>query len=206
MASPLQHILKNLMKFILYGAVVTLLLPAPMAKLMRPVRISPSAVASCAPLPKTQPSATKWTVNSNLAGDTDFINTAGQANLAEILAGRVAAKKAGREAIRDFAQSMVADHLQAQDDLTRIAQQEGVSIPRRPDTEHQRTNAQLDSLSGRKFDSAYMNYQLMDHEVAIQLFETETREGKDSLCRAYAARYLPKLRHHYEMAKPLRIK
>jgi putative membrane protein len=136
--------------------------------------------------------------------DTDFINTASQANLAEIAAGRVAAKKAGSRAVQAFADSMVSDHTQAQSELAGIAGKEGVALVQSVDTEHARTNERLAGLSGPTFDSAYMNGQLLDHQAAIQLFQQESSLGRDSLARIYATKYLPKLRHHLEMAQQLR--
>jgi putative membrane protein len=101
---------------------------------------------------------------------------------------------------------MVADHQMAQDELVQLARKEGVSLATEPDTEHQRMNTQLAVLSGRKFDSIYMNMQLLDHQVAVQLFQQEFNVGRDSLARVYATKYLPKLRHHLMMAKELAVK
>ena len=136
--------------------------------------------------------------------DTDFMNTASQSNLAGIIAGKLAAEKASREQIRNFADSMVADRETAQRELQQIALREGAVIARKPDTEHQLETAHLKTLSGTTFDSTYLNMQLLDHQVAIQLFQQESSLGRDSLCRTYATKYLPKLRRHLIMAKSLR--
>lgn len=135
--------------------------------------------------------------------DGDFLNTASQANLAEIAAGNLAGKKAGRPAIRAFADSMVRDHQLAEDELRQIARKEGVALANGPDTEHQRSAALLAGLSGMSFDSTYLHMQLLDHQVVIQLFQQESGLGRDSLARVYATRYLPRLRHHLQMVKEL---
>jgi putative membrane protein len=135
--------------------------------------------------------------------DGDFLNTASQANLAEIAAGRLAGKMADRPAVRAFADSMVADHQIAERELEQIAHGENVVLANSPDTEHQRSVARLANLSGSQFDSAYMHMQLLDHQAVIQLFQQESGLGRDSLARMYAKKYLPRLRHHLEMAKKL---
>jgi putative membrane protein len=139
----------------------------------------------------------------NQATDTDFMNTAAQANLAEIDAGKLASVKAADAAVRSFAKTMVADHTTAQMELSALAGRRNVSLPQTPDTEHQSSSAQLAKLSGRSFDSTYINMQFLDHQVAIDLFRQENNVGKDTAARAYAAKYLPKLQHHMMMAKQL---
>jgi putative membrane protein len=136
----------------------------------------------------------------------DFLNTASRANLAEIAVGQLAEKMADRSGIRAFADSMVADHRMAEAELEQVTRKEGVGLASTPDTEHQQSAARLATLSGKKFDSTYMNMQLLDHQVAIQLFQQESSLGRDSLARVYATKYLPGLRHHLEMAKELAAK
>jgi len=135
--------------------------------------------------------------------DTDFMNAASQANMAEIAAGKLASQKSRTNAVRQFADSMVADHSLAQKELAAIAAQQHVSLIQSPDTEHEHSVEQLNTLAGRQFDSAYMNLQLMDHQVTVQLFQQESGTGRDSLARIYATKYLPKLRHHQMMADQL---
>lgn len=135
--------------------------------------------------------------------DTDFLNTASRSNLAGIAAGKIAAEKASREDIRNFADSIVADQERAERELRQIAVIQGTVVAGKPDTEHQRETARLKTLSGAKFDSTYLNMQVLDHQVAIQLFQQESGLGRDSLCRTYAAKYLPTLRRQLKMAKDL---
>jgi putative membrane protein len=135
--------------------------------------------------------------------DSSFVVTASQANYAEIAAGKLAGEKAATSAIRTFGDSLVADHTLAQQDLVRLAQKENITLPPGPDTEHQQLLDTLSGLTGRTFDSAYLSMQLLDHEVAVQLFQQEAESGKDSLTRQYATRYLPVLRHHLLKAKRL---
>jgi putative membrane protein len=133
--------------------------------------------------------------------DTDFLNTASQSNLAEIAAARVAVARTKNATVKTFASSMITDHTTAQNELQALAKKQGVDLASSPDTEHEHMVAQLGQLSGRTLDSAYMQGQLLDHEVAVKLFRQEASGGHDATARAYAAKYLPKLEHHLEMVK-----
>jgi putative membrane protein len=135
--------------------------------------------------------------------DKEFLSWVSESNLTEIAISQIAQQRTQYPAICIFADSMEEDFQIAQRDLERIAQQEGIPIKDTPDIRFQRWNFGIGALSGKKFDSAYENMQLLDHQIAIRWLETEEHLGNDSLCRAYAARYLPKLRHYLLMARDL---
>jgi len=63
----------------------------------------------------------------------------------------------------------------------------------------------LSMLMGMAFDSTYINSQVMDHQAAIQLFQSEASNGNDSRLRDYAQKYLPKLQMHLQMADSVRM-
>src|ERR1700710_148666 len=85
--------------------------------------------------------------------DTNFMNAASQANLAEIDAGKIASDRAATAAIRAFADQMVMDHAAAEADLVALAQKRSISLAGTPDMEHQQMAASLKKLSGKVFDS-----------------------------------------------------
>jgi putative membrane protein len=133
--------------------------------------------------------------------DRDFMNAASQANVAEIGAAKLAVAKSKEDFVKSFAQKMIEDHSKAQQELADLAQQQNVILTVRPDTEHQHMLQELEGLSGAAFDSAYMQSQLLDHQVAITLFRQQSQEGKDKAAKAYAEKYLPQLQHHLDMIK-----
>jgi len=140
------------------------------------------------------------------AGDEDFIKRASEANMAEIEASQLATEKGASAELKAFADSMVIGHGVAQKELLQIAKKEGVSLSRSPDTEHGKMIEHLSRLSGRDFDGTYLHMQLLDHQVAVQLFQQEATTGKDPVARAYAGKYLSKLRHHLMMAQGIRLR
>ncbi len=139
----------------------------------------------------------RWIVSS----DSSFLRSASRANLAEIEAGKIAVQSSKTQAIKKIAEMMIADHTTAQNELIALANRQNVKVPRSPDPEHDTINAHLSNLSGDAFDSAYLKSQLIDHKAAIALFEKESLDGADDAVRAYATKYLPKLKNHLSMIK-----
>jgi putative membrane protein len=140
------------------------------------------------------------------SADEDFIKKASEANMAEIEAGQLATEKGASAELKAFADSMVIDHGVAQKELIGIAKKESVTLSRSPDTEHGKMIERISRLSGPGFDSVYLHMQLLDHQVAVQLFQEEASSGKDPLAKGYAGKYLPKLRHHLMMVKGIRLR
>lgn len=138
-----------------------------------------------------------------LSLDKEFVRMASEANLTEIAVSQLALQRTQYPAICIFADSMEQAFELAQRDLQCIAQQEGITIKDTPDIQFQRWNYGIAVLSGRRFDSAYENMQLLDQQIVIRWLEAEARSGRDTVCRRYAARYLPKLRHYLLMARDL---
>jgi putative membrane protein len=130
--------------------------------------------------------------------DQTFFNQASQANLAEIAAGKLAETK-GNAKVKSLGKQMVTDHTTAQNELVAFAKKETVTIPMDPDAEHKQALADLNKLSGKSFDSAYMASQLADHKIAVALFSEESVNGSDPGAKAFATKYLPKLKMHLQM-------
>jgi putative membrane protein len=130
--------------------------------------------------------------------DQTFFNQASQANLAEIAAGKLAETK-GNAKVKSLGKQMVTDHTTAQNELVELAKKESVTIPMSPDAEQKQALADLNKLSGKSFDSAYMKSQLADHKTAVALFSEESVNGSDPGAKAFAAKYLPKLKMHLQM-------
>jgi predicted outer membrane protein len=60
----------------------------------------------------------------------------------------------------------------------------------------------LNLLEPDKFDRAYLVTMLEDHKRAVALFQLGAA-SKDTTVRAYAERYLPKLRDHLAQVEEL---
>lgn len=140
------------------------------------------------------------------AADRAFMETAAQANLAEIDAGTLAEKKAAHPDVRKFAQKMIEDHKAANSELSELARRKGLVLPSEPNEAQKKEAAALAGLNGADFDRKYMAVMVKDHEAAVALFEKNASQVSDADLRDHVARTLPKLRHHLETAREVQGK
>ena len=71
---------------------------------------------------------------------------------------------------------------------------------------HQEMVSKLSALSGAEFDRKYMEHMVKDHEKDVAAFERESTKGSDSDIKAWAAKTLPTLREHLQMARATAMK
>lgn len=144
----------------------------------------------------------------DVVGDPDkfFMVGATMMNLAEISAGRLAEQRSQTEAVRMFGQQMVKDHSQANAELAQMARQKGVAMPAQSDEAHSMLVEHLGKLQAADFDLEYVTHMVGGHAKAVALFEAKSKSAKDADLKQWAAKTLPHLKHHLEMAKELQQK
>lgn len=141
--------------------------------------------------------------NSNIArADRRFVTKAAELNTEEVRLSELAAQQATNPEVRSFAQQLVTEHTQASTELTGLASRKGLSAMSRDDFD-QRAVTKLGKKSGGDFDKAYLEKMVDAHEDAIDLFDKESRNGKDPELQAFASKMLPKLREHQQHARSL---
>ena len=141
---------------------------------------------------------------SNLAShDRDFIMDAAIGGLEEVELGQIAAQKGTSEAVKQFGQRMVDDHSKANTELMTLAQSKGITLPTALDEKHQKDVTKLSALSGAEFDRAYSKMMLSDHTKDVSEFEKQSTKGTDPDLKAFAAKTLPTLQEHLQMARAL---
>jgi putative membrane protein len=161
------------------------------------------ALAACSSAPPPAPAPVAPPAPALSETDTTFINQAALGGMAEVQFGQLAAQKAGRSQVRDFAQKMVSDHTQLNQQLMQLAQAKGVTPPTELDPAHQAILARLQRERGATFDRDYMRGQIADHQATIALFQRESQEGTDPDLKNLAAQALPTLQQHLQMAQAL---
>jgi putative membrane protein len=135
--------------------------------------------------------------------DRDFFIRAGQSGMAEIALGQMALQKSQNEEVKKFAQMMVDDHTRTNQELLTLAQSKNLTIPADVSSRQRATADRLGRLSGEEFDRAYMKQMVKDHEASVKLFQRESERGGDAEAKAFAARTLPALRGHLQMAQSI---
>lgn len=132
-----------------------------------------------------------------------FMMRAAEGGMAEIEAGKMAAAKAQNPEVKQFGQQMIADHTRANNELKTLAGKKNITLPTDLDPMHKAMAQKLSGLSGAEFDKEYMRGQVEDHERTVALFQAQTDNGTDAEAKALAAKTLPNLKMHLEMARKI---
>jgi putative membrane protein len=137
-------------------------------------------------------------------GESDFMMKAAQMDLAEIALGNLAVSKAQSEDVRRYGQMMVDDHTRTSQELATLAAGENVTLPTTMDNKHQAAMNKLSGLSGAEFDRAFMKQMVKDHEAAVKLYQKQANQTNgDAEVTAFAAKTLPALQSHLQMARSM---
>ena len=134
--------------------------------------------------------------------DRIFAGQAALAGLAEVALAQQAASRSGG-GVANFAQMMIQDHGRANERLAGLAKAAGIALPTTlaPADEAERRRQQ--GMSGRAFEIAYIDDQVVAHQKATQLMQWELGSGQDPALRQFAADQLPTILAHLELARRL---
>ena len=128
-----------------------------------------------------------------------------QTNIAEIEAAKLAQEKSKSEEVRSFAKKMMDDHTTAQDELEKLAQSKGVTLPNKPDAKHQAAMKKMTTLSEKEFDKQYMSQAgEKDHREAQKLLDRVSKQAKDEELKQYATKTIAAVEEHGKMAKEMK--
>ena len=150
---------------------------------------------------QTGQNATSGTANRMSSADSTFANKAAQGGMAEVKLGELAKEKASSQAVKDFGQKMIDDHTKANDELKQVAARDGITLPTSIDAKDQATYDRLSKLSGAEFDKAYMRDMVSDHRTDVNEFKRESERGTNPNLKSFAAKTLPTLEQHLNMAE-----
>ena len=135
-----------------------------------------------------------------------FMTEAAQGGMAEVELGRLAQKQAQNAEVKSFAQKMIQDHSNANTELKQLAAKKSVTLPTDVGAMHKATMDKLSKLSGAEFDKAYIEGQVTDHLRSVALFQNQADNGPDAESKLLAAKNLPNLKMHLEMAQKINEK
>lgn len=139
--------------------------------------------------------------------DKSFMVKAAEAGNAEIAASKIALEKSSDADVKEFAQKMIDQHTSIGGELKQLAMSKSVDLPAEP-TVMQRTKiAVLEKLKGSTFDKRYVSMiGVSAHKDAVKLFQKEAASAKDPDVKDFAAKALPGLEQHLQMAVELQKK
>ena len=134
--------------------------------------------------------------------DQKFMMMAAKGGMMEIEMGRLALQKSTNDSVRQYAQKMIDDHTMAGDELKQLAASKGVMLPMNVEAKHMAMMAKMQRMSGMDFDMMYVKeVGVKAHQDMEKLYMKESMSGKDMETKAFAARTLPVVRMHLQMAR-----
>lgn len=133
--------------------------------------------------------------------DAQYLRRMGEADLAEVEAGKLAQQKASSAEVKKFSQHMVDEHGKGMKEGESLARSKGQEMPKSPAKKHQAAMKKLQGLSGDEFDRAYMKQMVQDHQEALKLVKDAAQNAKDAEIRAAAEKKAPIIQEHLDMAK-----
>lgn len=133
--------------------------------------------------------------------DKEFAMKAAGGGMAEVELGRLATKNGQSAAVKQFGQRMVTDHSKANEELKAIASAKGITLPAEMSADGKEMMEKLSKLKGEDFDRAYMDGMVEDHMKDVAEFKREAETGTDKEIKAFAAKALPVLQGHLQMAQ-----
>jgi putative membrane protein len=178
------------------------LLALPLAALVASAGTACSSGAAKPAVPTVSPTSGSPTMGSPTAQgrpsaqDRTWLSGIHQANLAEVEAGGLAAKKGATSAVRSIGRMLSTDHTQFDDKVTNAARRLGVSLPTAAAPSDAAAAQRMRGESGRTFDRDFLSTMISGHEKAIANTRTQISQGSSPEAVALAKEALPHLRHH----------
>jgi len=164
------------------------------------------------PQPRTQENSQRTKDNSQRSSDSSnqasaedakFVTKAGEINLAEINIGRLAAQRASRQDVRQFANQLVQDHSMNLQQLNQLANRNHWKGAERMDQEHQQLFQKLATMEGQQFDREFVQKMVEGHKKAAEAFKHASENCKNAELKQYATQTLAAIQQHEKEAQRL---
>lgn len=133
--------------------------------------------------------------------DRLFVEAASESNLVELQAARLALARSDTAEVRSFASKMIAEHSTLGTEAARLFPRNGTATT--PSAAEAIALAYLQEVPKPDFDQQYMIGQIGGHLAATTVFAAEARDGANAELRAFAAKWLPTIQSHLQLAVDL---
>jgi putative membrane protein len=134
----------------------------------------------------------------------DFVKEAAMSDMLEIESSKIAQQK-GNAQEKKFAEQMITDHTKTSSELKSMVSSSNLKadIPTALDSSSQSKLDKLRDAKPENFASQYDPMQVSAHKEAVSLFQRYGKGGDDPKIKDWAAKTLPNLQHHLEMAQDM---
>jgi len=148
---------------------------------------------------------TTGTAGTSADVDRNWVNDQLAAGDMDVRLGRLAQERGSSADVRAFGAMMVEKHTMAGTELKRIASRHDVTRDDRDKNEGKEHFEHLSKLTGKEFDTEYLDLMVDAHERAVSALEDKARDDDEHAdVREWAAKTLPEVKQHLERAKSLR--
>jgi putative membrane protein len=127
--------------------------------------------------------------------DRQFVRAATEAGIGDLKISELALQK-GSVNIKDLAQQMISDHTTINKELGNVADSMGVMLPKKMRKDQQAEYEKLNGLSGKDFDSEYVNYMDRAHFQDLHNFHSEASAAADPALQEEVVKALRTMHEH----------
>ena len=190
--------------------------PIPTSGLFLSLALSVSGLTACA---KTETPAADTTATVAPApvpapaapaiNDAQIAHIAVTANAIDSAAGEVAKKKGSAKSVKDFAQTMVSDHMGVNKQAVALATKLGVTpedndVSRQLKSGADASAATLGGLTGAAFDKAYIEHEVTYHQAVLDALDKTLIPGaQNAELKGLLEKVRPAIAAHLERAKDI---
>lgn len=137
------------------------------------------------------------------AKDKAFISESAEGGLKEIQFAQLAQQKSNNDQVKNFAQQMITDHTQLNNDMMPFAQQAGITPPTQLKPKDQAEYDKLSKMNGPAFDKAYIQSMVKDHHKDLKEFNAEAAAATDPTFKTTVQNGQKVIQQHTDMADSL---
>ena len=137
------------------------------------------------------------------ASDRSFLQHEAQGAAYELALAQLAAQKATRDDVKNYAQQIISDHEQANAALGQLAQSKGVPLPKDLSSDDQTRLAGLQNLQGNDFDRSFVKEAVRINQEDKRDFAKEAKTTHDPEVRAYVKQFSAVDQKHAAEARQL---
>ena len=137
------------------------------------------------------------------AAATKFLTDAIRGNIAEVKMGELAQQRGKTKDVREFGETLVADHTAGLQKTSALAKILGVTPPTEPSADAIKQYEAMAALSGENFDRVFASHMVMGHQQEIAKYTEQTRDGGNPEVAELAKDALPTLQDHLSKAQSI---
>jgi putative membrane protein len=138
--------------------------------------------------------------------DVAFIQKAVVYNFIEVQAAQAALRRNLTAEERAYAEELVRQHSQANQELAALARQKRVEIATNLPSDRQEEIIELEGYQGTDFNERFLEERIDRHQQALRYLEDARDHSADADVRTYAGSGMIAVKRHLETAKQLEAK